>query len=402
MIGTKRHRRVAKGITNITGIPKEVLRAPKFMFIKSIAQRMSWAAKRQATRAEDIAYSLLGIFDVQMPMQYGEGIRAFVRLQSEILNTTSDLSLFAWSYSIKSIGSRKTQEKRVEHVRVFGGWAVSQYGLFAAHPKYFKDSRNITSCGHYASSTAVSDTNGALYLELPLILEPGDTGSRLHYLAILPCVDNAFPERMVGIILRATKQPKCFVRVATIHGDFTCLVKARLGVEAEVTNICIQRSHVPVHHHALQTGLDSQRTVAVESNAHADNFRFIAAPKLHLWDEEDMTLQLSRLDHPGMLFGLLLQHSKRTRRIKICPYLVEHSDGTLGNFVVISELQQGQELDWPWDFAGFNVSADAVLLLPDAKIRATAQSRRVFHHLITDLTIQVHHYKTTENPDDAL
>ena len=58
--------------------------------------RMSWAADQQATRSEDIAYSLLGIFDVNMPLLYGEGkLKAFRRLQEEIIKTSEDETLFA-------------------------------------------------------------------------------------------------------------------------------------------------------------------------------------------------------------------------------------------------------------------------------------------------------------------
>ena len=39
----------------------------------SIAERMSWAADRKATRQEDLAYSLMGLFNVNMPMLYGGG-----------------------------------------------------------------------------------------------------------------------------------------------------------------------------------------------------------------------------------------------------------------------------------------------------------------------------------------
>jgi len=61
-----------------------------------IGRRMSWAALRQTTRVEDRAYSLMGIFGINMPLLYGEGERAFVRLQEEIANNLADLSLFAW------------------------------------------------------------------------------------------------------------------------------------------------------------------------------------------------------------------------------------------------------------------------------------------------------------------
>ncbi|KAK8104758.1 uncharacterized protein PG998_011791, partial [Apiospora kogelbergensis] len=63
----------------------------------SIATRMSWASHRSCTRTEDVAYCLMGIFNINMPMLYGEGKKAFIRLQEEILKEIEDHSLFAWS-----------------------------------------------------------------------------------------------------------------------------------------------------------------------------------------------------------------------------------------------------------------------------------------------------------------
>ncbi|KUJ07713.1 uncharacterized protein LY89DRAFT_691451 [Mollisia scopiformis] len=63
----------------------------------SIAQRMSRASQRSTTRVEDIAYCLFGIFDVNMPLLYGEGEKAFLRLQEEIMKRSNDQSLFAWT-----------------------------------------------------------------------------------------------------------------------------------------------------------------------------------------------------------------------------------------------------------------------------------------------------------------
>ncbi|GAW20942.1 hypothetical protein ANO14919_104550 [Xylariales sp. No.14919] len=62
----------------------------------SVAKRMSWAAAREATREEDRAYSLLGIFGVNMSLIYGERSKAFIRLQEEILKEIDDHSIFAW------------------------------------------------------------------------------------------------------------------------------------------------------------------------------------------------------------------------------------------------------------------------------------------------------------------
>ncbi|KAK3937095.1 hypothetical protein QBC46DRAFT_356916 [Diplogelasinospora grovesii] len=51
----------------------------------SIEERMSWVKKRNTTRKEDKAYSLFGIFDVQIPLVYGEGEeKSFGRLLEEI------------------------------------------------------------------------------------------------------------------------------------------------------------------------------------------------------------------------------------------------------------------------------------------------------------------------------
>lgn len=66
------------------------------LYRASHAERMSWAAKRQTTRIEDVAYSLLGIFDVKMPLIYGEGSKAFIRLQEEVLRQSSDYTILAW------------------------------------------------------------------------------------------------------------------------------------------------------------------------------------------------------------------------------------------------------------------------------------------------------------------
>ena len=63
--------------------------------ICNVAERFSRAASRATTRLEDGAYSLLGIFQVHMPLLYGEGERAIILLQEEIFKTTEGSTLFA-------------------------------------------------------------------------------------------------------------------------------------------------------------------------------------------------------------------------------------------------------------------------------------------------------------------
>ncbi|KAI1773186.1 heterokaryon incompatibility protein-domain-containing protein [Hypoxylon cercidicola] len=92
-------------ISKITGVDDTVLSAgdsfdndiETYLFTLPVCKRMSWAAKRSTKREEDIAYSLLGIFGVNMPMLYGEGgEKAFMRLQEQIIKDNNDLTILAW------------------------------------------------------------------------------------------------------------------------------------------------------------------------------------------------------------------------------------------------------------------------------------------------------------------
>ncbi|KAH7141337.1 hypothetical protein B0J13DRAFT_585727 [Dactylonectria estremocensis] len=67
---------------------------------ESIAERMSWASQRTTRRKEDIAYSLLGIFGVNMPLIYGEGGKAFLRLQEEIMRSAFNPTLLCWNAEV--------------------------------------------------------------------------------------------------------------------------------------------------------------------------------------------------------------------------------------------------------------------------------------------------------------
>ncbi|KAK5659944.1 hypothetical protein OQA88_13409 [Cercophora sp. LCS_1] len=105
-IGTRNSLRAV--ISRVTGIDESVLLNAQWDKY-SVAQKMSWAASRETTRPEDEAYCLLGLFNIQMPLLYGEGRRAFTqltdrlfksqRLQEEILKQSHDESLFAWTSS---------------------------------------------------------------------------------------------------------------------------------------------------------------------------------------------------------------------------------------------------------------------------------------------------------------
>ena len=87
-------------LARITEIEEAVLLNEKDPSLVSVCERMCWAGRRETTRMEDMAYCLLGIFDINMPLLYGEGYKAFQRLQVEIGRKTVDASLFAWSSEV--------------------------------------------------------------------------------------------------------------------------------------------------------------------------------------------------------------------------------------------------------------------------------------------------------------
>ncbi|KOS21634.1 Vegetative incompatibility protein HET-E-1 [Escovopsis weberi] len=95
-LGTKHD--LAGRVARITGIDEQFLHGAP-LGQASVAKRMSWMARRRTTRPEDLAYSMMGIFEINMPLLYGEGRKAFMRLQAEIMKQSTDETLFCWSSS---------------------------------------------------------------------------------------------------------------------------------------------------------------------------------------------------------------------------------------------------------------------------------------------------------------
>ena len=127
-------------ISRATGISSRDLSRP---LEASVAAKMSWASYRKTSRPEDIAYSLLGLFNVNISLRYGEGDhKAFQRLQYEILRSRRDESIFAWSRPVK-----KTE---ILPALMFSSLicpldyvTAPAPGLLAPSPKYFSESGDI-------------------------------------------------------------------------------------------------------------------------------------------------------------------------------------------------------------------------------------------------------------------
>lgn len=94
--GDKAIKEIWSAIEAVTGIPHDDL----WHFVPScdrVAEKMTWASQRKTMKIEDAAYSLLGLFNVSLPIAYGEADRAWYRLMTVIANECTDASFFAWA-----------------------------------------------------------------------------------------------------------------------------------------------------------------------------------------------------------------------------------------------------------------------------------------------------------------
>ncbi|KAI4617231.1 uncharacterized protein J4E87_008471 [Alternaria ethzedia] len=160
----------AEQISEITGIEEGALctgwglrfRDNKFGSY-CVATRMSWASKRQTTRPEDMAYCLLGIFDINMPLLYGEGHRAFRRLQEEIIRKVDDDSILAWALSPEArdpSGLELIDRDDLYHT-------TKEVDFLARSPEDFKDCADLSRATE--PSTLFTLTNTGLQIQLPLV-----------------------------------------------------------------------------------------------------------------------------------------------------------------------------------------------------------------------------------------
>ncbi|KAF8850728.1 putative ankyrin repeat-containing protein [Acephala macrosclerotiorum] len=169
-LGTKASLR--QDVSECTGIPVDILSGDDLQ-TASIAQRMSWAAKRKTTKVEDLAYCLMGIFGINMPLLYGEGKRAFFRLQEEITKVSDDHSIFAW----------KSKEEK-------------HGGLLATSPNAFKESANVVPSNPFVTyPTPLTVSNKGIHLAVRFV----GTGHPGLGLAILHCTESGNDDRLIAI-----------------------------------------------------------------------------------------------------------------------------------------------------------------------------------------------------------
>jgi ankyrin repeat protein len=173
ILGTRAN--LQQSVSGCTGIPEGILAGSDDLETISIAQRMSWAAKRETKRLEDRAYCLMGIFGINMPLLYGEGERAFLRLQEEIMKISDDHSLFAWRSS------------------------DNRGGLLATSAASFMGSHNIVQSNPFDTfNSPLTMSSRGVYLEVRF-MGKGRPGLGL---AILHCKERGGEDKLIAIYVR--------------------------------------------------------------------------------------------------------------------------------------------------------------------------------------------------------
>ena len=212
LMGTKSD--MAQDLSQTTNIPLRILNHTMELSDCSVAQRMSWAAKRKTSRVEDKAYSLMGLFDIYMPMIYGEREKSFLRLQQHIIQKSKDESIFAWDID-------------------FPGSIMGYSGIYAPSPlAYAKCSKIIKLNG----SRGFSESNG----ELPIWSRvwPRSPGT---YFAVLNCTEGGQLGSRIFILVGKTLMSGEYVRLRDVQSAGRGLI-----LSEEITHIEEQQIRVLV------------------------------------------------------------------------------------------------------------------------------------------------------------
>jgi hypothetical protein len=159
-----------------------------------IREKLCLAARRETTIVEDAAYSLLGIFSMSLPVVYGEGDHALGRLLSQLLASSGDTSILAWTGKFGSFNSCLPS-----HITVFNELATSHL------PSPIQDAE-------MDSSSFDLDVALRLYDRLNELPAPWFAASRMK----LPCIAFPLPSfSRSGRVYRADTLPFGMVEIKT-------------------------------------------------------------------------------------------------------------------------------------------------------------------------------------------
>lgn len=241
-LGTKEE--LADLISAVTGIDEMYLKCDNPLQIiqtASVATRLSWMAGRVTTEPEDIAYSLLGILGVIITPQYGEGKKAFMRLQENLIETSTDESLFAWTLPLRNqeLACFRNSDQTVPR------FAEERWGLLAPSPDCFERSKNVVITGKIVPRLG----GGYRWTQQGLQFQVSfKSGSEATNWAGLPrskidwplnCWERAANGTLEAIVLHLVKSDRAYLRDRLNNFDKSSKVKVTsnsvLGIDQQLT-----------------------------------------------------------------------------------------------------------------------------------------------------------------------
>ncbi|KAG6330861.1 hypothetical protein ID866_8228 [Astraeus odoratus] len=313
---------LAPTLHTITQIPIEILRngmPSRWSDRPCVAQIMSWAAYRTTTREEDRAYSLLGLLDVHLPMLYGEGSKAFHRLQLEVIRASNDHSIFAWGHSRTSGWSSSfladspkdfhdcSEVKRIEH---------------ADYARKFNLARQAEAADKFLEIRAFTITNAGIQICLPVF---PCHGSSFFFRAALACKTGAISSQMyitLGLLESATirhfrsfpvsesKQPQIQQLLLPFRSDetdnrnfvFKFYFNAHASSDMFITRVLLPRPDSSLDHPVLsKTSFDFDSLEHLSNNEPNLSYTILNLSHNKL-DLADIELQLSNTNDYAVIY----------------------------------------------------------------------------------------------------
>jgi hypothetical protein len=424
-------------IASVTGIDEDTLRSPSRMSDRSIAQRLSWAAGREAKRIEDRAYSLIGLLGVRgMAMQYGEGSSAFMRLQELVLQDNSDQTLFAWNFKPKTIpeiydeierheistssalvGTASERLENGEDCRSESDQAdqepkihldenylhFSPDGLFAMDPDDFRCSNGVVFQERHDIESDLVKLNGAWRMNMP-IAHVKDR-HRTYQIGLLPSSYVDRPYHLLAVLLYSWSGGSRYYRIGLKEETFTFLVGVDLVKDAYVERLWVEGSKGLKLLQQVMTDLEvhDYRSIKVRIEPNQNDWCFITAtPKEAIWSSSDMVLRYVTNRPTTHLFGGTNNGDRFLLSFKYCtnaqinfvlelpnlPVVQSPAGGELDRSRIVVFVGDERDEDWAehlkqmWDEVG-----NAESSTPGWTLQASVTTRRVFNQLISTLDI---------------
>ncbi|KAF3075870.1 hypothetical protein CFAM422_002410 [Trichoderma lentiforme] len=289
-------------IASITGIPRQYLLGITALHTASVAQRMSWAAHRDTKRKEDLAYCLLGIFNITMPMIYGEGgEQAFFRLQEQIMKVTRDDSILAWGLGTNDSSTNNTGNTTAGRIMAKAPADFAQSGKIIRRDQTLK----------YTSSVDMS--GGSIQAHLPLHTTP--TGQIIGFLS---CGPENNSQQVVGIPL---------IELSVGSSDEYARPRGYNSSLYPITVAATEPKPIRIKH-------DNQENIPVdvgglffhyEDDDFTDiNLKIIDVAPRSYWDEERALIMSTPIAHDGAVGQILIRLRHDTQDSKDFVVVLEY------------------------------------------------------------------------------